>query len=60
MMNFVIMTLSFTTAILLASAISVMVVTNKRVLKWYLKKVQKSTEEFLEEDLDEYLDALKK
>ena len=44
MMEFVLSTLSFTVAILLASFVSVMVCTSKVVLKWYMKKVNTMTE----------------
>ncbi len=49
MMNFVVMTLSFTVAILLASFIACMIVLNKRVVKWYLKKVNALTMDAFEE-----------
>lgn len=49
MMNFIVMTLSFTVAILLASGLAIMFVLNKKVLKWYMKKVNKITMEVLEE-----------
>ena len=49
MMEFVVMTLSFTVAILLASFIACVLVCNKKVLKWYLKKVNNVTMEVFEE-----------
>lgn len=57
MMDFVMMTLSFTVAILLASGISVMVCTNKTVLKWYAKKAMKISAEIAEETLGELMDS---
>lgn len=57
MMNFVLLTLSITVAILLASGLALAVMFNKHVLKWYMNKVQKLTEEMLKDqfkiDLDE-------
>lgn len=59
MMNFVVLTLSVTVGILLASSLSIAVLMNKKVLKWYMNKVQKITEEMIkaqfedEDDLDE-------
>ena len=49
MMNFITMTLCITAAIMLASGISVILITNKTVLKWYAKKVQRVTKEIAEE-----------
>lgn len=49
MMDFVLLTLCITVAIMLASGISVLLVTSKPVLKWYLKKVNKITENVFEE-----------
>ena len=51
MMNFILMTLSFTVAILLASLFSVLIILNTKVMKWYINKVQKITMEVFE-DLD--------
>lgn len=39
MMNFIILALCFTVAILLAEVISVFIILDKRVVNWYLKKV---------------------
>lgn len=39
MMNFVILVAAFVTANLLVAAIAMMVLTNKKVLKWYYKKI---------------------
>lgn len=52
MMNFIIMTLSFTVAILLSSVICMLVILNTKVLNWYLAKVQKLTMKMFE-DLSE-------
>lgn len=43
MMNFIVMTLSFTVAILLASFIACCIMLNKHVMRWYLKKVNEIT-----------------
>ena len=53
MMDFVLMTLSFTVAILLASVISVFVVLNTKVMKWYVKKTKKVTMELFDESFDD-------
>jgi hypothetical protein len=55
MMEFIIMTLSFTTAILLASLIGFMIMFNKKVMKMYAKHVVKCMsdfEELLETELE--------
>lgn len=52
MMDFVLMTISFTMAILLAGGLSIMILMNKRVLKWYMKKVEKMTNELFEMSLE--------
>ena len=39
MMNFVILVAAFVTANLLVATIAMMVFTNKKVLKWYYKKI---------------------
>ena len=49
MMEFVLLTLSITVALLLASGLSVLLVTSKPVLKWYMKKVNKITEQVIDE-----------
>lgn len=51
MMDFIVMTLSFTVAILLATVIVVVAVMNKPVMKWYMKKVNKLTMVVLEDTL---------
>jgi hypothetical protein len=48
-MEFIIMTLSFTVAILLASGLAFFMVLNKKVMKWYLKKVNNITMDLFEE-----------
>lgn len=52
MINFISMTLSFTVAILLASGLSLFIVTNKRVMKWYMRKVNKMTEDLFSQSFD--------
>lgn len=49
MMDFVVMTLSFTVAMLLASTLACIIVLNKKVMKWYLKKVNKITMDVFED-----------
>jgi type IV secretory pathway component VirB8 len=49
MMEFVILTLSFTVAILLASALSVVIMLNSKVTKWYMKKINNMTAKMFEE-----------
>lgn len=49
MMEFIMMTLSFTVAMLLASFIALVCVMNKKVLGWYMKKVNKITMDLFEE-----------
>lgn len=46
MIEFVVMTLSFTAAILLAMGLSFMIMTDPRVVKWYMKHVLKSMDHF--------------
>ena len=59
MMNFVLLVVAIAVGILLASVLSVAVLMNKRVLKWYMRKVTKITEELIKDqynvdvDLDE-------
>ena len=58
MMTFIITTLSFTVAILLASVIGCAIMFNKKVLKLYVKyivKCMKDFEETLESAIDEEL-----
>lgn len=49
MMEFVIMTLSFTVAILLASGIGVALALNPKVMKWYMKYAQKIANDYIED-----------
>lgn len=49
MMEFVLMTISFTVAILLASVLGVLFMMTKPVMKWYMKRVNKMTEVLLSE-----------
>ena len=51
MLNFIIMTISFTVAILLASGLGMVITLNPKVMKWYMKKANKMTMEVLEESL---------
>lgn len=53
MMAFVLMTISFTVAILLASVIGCVVMLNPKVMKWYVKYVMKKMNDF--EDVTEDL-----
>lgn len=46
MMEFIMMTASTTLAIFLASALGFLIMTNKKVMKWYMKYVMKSMNEF--------------
>lgn len=46
MMAFVLMTISFTVAILLASAIGCVVMLNPKVMKWYMGYVMKKMNDF--------------
>lgn len=52
MMEFVVLTASFTLAILLASVFACMIVMSKPVMKWYMKRTFKITNKIME-DLDE-------
>lgn len=52
MMEFIIMTLSFTVAIMLASVLSVAITLNSKVLGWYMKKVNKITNKIINESFD--------
>ena len=49
MMNFMMMTASFTVAIVLASLIMFVTLLNKPVLKWYMKYATKLSEEIVSE-----------
>ena len=51
MMDFIMLTLSIAVAILLASSLSLVLVMNKKVLKWYLHYVNKITDEVVNEVL---------
>ena len=53
MMEFVLMTLAFTVGILLASAIAVFVMLQPVVMKAYMKKVTKLTNEIVTELVEE-------
>ena len=46
MMTFIIMTLSFTVAILLAGAVSVYILMQPKVLKWYMKRAVKMMDHY--------------
>lgn len=52
MMEFIIMTLSFTVAIMLASVLCVAIMLNSKVLGWYMKKVNKVTAKMINESFD--------
>ena len=54
MMEFIMLTLSITVAILLAGALSMFIMLSKPVMKWYTKKVYKLTMNIFE-DLTEDL-----
>ncbi len=49
MMEFVMLTICFTVAILLASVLSVVIMLNPKVMKWYMKKVNDVTAKLFEE-----------
>ena len=57
MMDFVMLTVSFTVAILAASFIAVIIVMSKPVMSWYLKKVNKLTSDIMEELFDVAADS---
>lgn len=53
-MLFIMLTISFTVAILLASGIALYVMMQPKVMKWYMKMVAKSMkgmEDFIEEEM---------
>ena len=54
MLNFIMMTLSFTVAILLAAFIACMVMLNKKVAKWYLKKANGLTDDLFKEISEQF------
>lgn len=47
--NFIILTISITVAILLASALACFVMLQPKVLKWYLRYVMKVSEDIVDE-----------
>ena len=49
MMKFVMNTISFTVAILLASLVAFVVMLQPKVMKWYLKLVQERTMELMDD-----------
>lgn len=49
MMEFVMNTISFTVAILLASLVAFVVMLQPKVMKWYLKLVQERTMELMDD-----------
>lgn len=49
MLNFIILTISIMVAILLASALTCFVMFQPKVFKWYLRYVQKLTEEIIDD-----------
>lgn len=49
MMTFIILTLSFTAAILLASVLGVVIMLNPKVMGWYMKKVNDLTMKMFDE-----------
>lgn len=49
MLNFIILTISIMVAILLASALACFIMLQPKVLKWYLRYVQKLTEEIIDD-----------
>lgn len=54
MLDFIIMTISFTVAILLASGIALFITMRPKVMKWYMKKVTKmmpDMEQILEDEM---------
>lgn len=54
MMDFIMMTISFTVGILLASVVALVLMMQPKVVKWYMKlmmKYTKAIEEFAEEEM---------
>lgn len=49
MMNFILMTISFAIAILLASALACAIMLQPKVMKWYTKYVMKMSEKITDE-----------
>ena len=60
MMEFIMLTLSITVAILLAGALSMFIMLSKPVMKWYMKKVYKFTMNNIEELAEEMFDEEEK
>ena len=56
MMEFIVLTLSFTVAILMASLIAFVFVCNKWVLRWYMRRINKITMKIIEESLPQHED----
>lgn len=48
MFDFIVLTASFTVAILLASLIACVIVMSKPVMKWYMKRMYKMTNDIME------------
>lgn len=46
MMDFIMMTISFTVAILLASGLGFLIMTNQKVMKWYMNYFAKTMNKF--------------
>ena len=58
MLTFVMMTLSFTVAILLSMGLSFMVMTNKKVMKWYMNyivKMMSNMDQIVDDQMDKGL-----
>lgn len=49
MLNFIILTISITVAILLASALACFIMLQPKVMKWYLRYVMKMSESIVNE-----------
>lgn len=58
LVEFIMMTLSITVGILLASVLAFMLMFNKKVLKWYMKKVNNISKQLVDEMFDENEDEL--
>lgn len=52
MMEFIIMALSFTVALVLASVLGILVMLNPKVLGWYMKKVNQLTMKIVNDSYD--------
>lgn len=57
MMEFIMLTISFTMAILLASGLSVYIVLQPKVVKWYMKHIVKYMKE-IEKTLEDFEEEL--